>query len=200
MAQKQVPSDSWTIHAKWAAASPAWQLERVARGVGEATFPCPQSAQSETLYVKFCYPVRVVNKCNRMPPFSLLWADPTGPLQSIVVVALAAAGATPLSSLPSELLLSRAKKTFLVLCPPLEARSYPANSFKCCLCFSCCCRRCVVAAANVGAASVCFSVFALVFVLKSTYSPPSSSTTIRCSPCLLRSGFKLFNKQLNRFN
>lgn len=95
MAQKQVPSDSWTIHAKWAAASPAWQLERVARGVGEATFPCPQSAQSETLYVKFCYPVRVVNKCNRMPPFSLLWADPTGPLQSIVVVALAAAGATP---------------------------------------------------------------------------------------------------------
>lgn len=63
--------------------------------VGEATFPCPQSAQSETLYVKFCYPVRVVNKCNRMPPFSLLWADPTGPLQSIVVVALATAGATP---------------------------------------------------------------------------------------------------------
>lgn len=139
--------------------------------VGEATFPCPQSAQSETLYVKFCYPVRVVNKCNRMPPFSLLWADPTGPLQSIVVVALAAASATPFSSLPSELLLSRAKKTFLVLCPPLEARSYPANSFKCCLCFSCCCRRCVVAVANVGAASVCFSVFALVFVLNSTYSP-----------------------------
>lgn len=116
-------------------------------------------------------PVRVVNKCNRMPPSSLLWADPTGPLQSIVVVALAAAGATPLSSLPSELLLSRAKKTFLVLCPPLEARSYPANSFKCCLCFSCCCRRCVVAVANVVAASVCFSVFAFVFVLNSTYSP-----------------------------
>lgn len=161
-------------------------------GGGEAIFPCPQSAQSETLYVKFCYPVRVVNKCNRISPSYLLWADPMGPLQSIVVVALAAAGAPPPASLRS--CCSRGPRKFswlllLLLWPLLEARSYPANSFKCCLCLSCCCRCCVVAVTNVAAATVCIrvSVFAFVFVLNSTYGPHRrrrryAAALARCGP------------------
>lgn len=99
-----------------------WRLTATKGRGGTVEKPCPQSAQSETLYVKFCYPVRVVNKCNRMPSSYLLSADPTGPLQSIVVVALAAAGALPSLLPPFAAVALESQESFLG-------------------CYSCCCGR-----------------------------------------------------------
>lgn len=102
-----------------------------------------------------------------------------------------------LSFLPLQLLLSRAKKVFLAATPAAvaatEGKKLSCQQLQVLLMFelllsSQCCY-CVVAVANIVAATVCIrvSVLAFVFVLNSTYGPHRrrrryAAALARCGP------------------
>lgn len=110
-----------------------------------------------------------------------------GPLQSVVVDTIAAATSYPpvvRSSLPLHSCCCRGLRKFSWL-PLLEARSYPASSFKCCLCLSCCCRRraavatASIVAVAVVAVTVCIRVSVFAFVFAALGAPIDGDDTLQ---------------------